>query len=132
MMGILSTLLLVYTLYKHHQEIVQQSDKQCVTVYVDNTEAITKAKTEKIILNISETLRAEYDIERLINDIKTLLPFQVRFQWGKGHQMKIKKEKDKVSRPRVRPEIFIAKLLLLTAYLCCLLNSYPGGYNVRL
>ena len=64
-----------------------------ITIWINNTETITKATVEKDRMNVSEIMTPKYDLEKLLWDVQSLIPMKLIFKWVKSHQDKTKEGK---------------------------------------
>ena len=88
--GILGTVTLVLILWKANEGRISQFETRSITIFSDNKEAIKKCNEETQRLNVSQHLRPEYDLEKIIWDIQTILPIAIHHKWVKGHQNEMK------------------------------------------
>ena len=100
MHGLLGSVLSLLLLFMQHN--VQGIEKQSITLTADNKEIVKRSKEECIPTNISETWCKEYNLWKLLWNIKQVLPLQVKVEWIKGHQDKLPNGK-KVHGPFSRP-----------------------------
>ena len=73
MYGILGSIAALLLISTHFNGIDQSNGKVILTT--DNQEAVDRTNKECIPMNISETRCKEYDLWKLVWDIKNLLPF---------------------------------------------------------
>ena len=89
--GLLATTLCTFLLWKCNEFHPAMRNKQpSLAIYSDNKEAIGKCNEEAEDLNVSDHRRPEYDIEKLVWEIKHLLPIRIAYIWVKGHQNETK------------------------------------------
>lgn len=96
MYGIIATLLCVYIIESVHYSELTTNDT--VNITSDNKQAIKRSKKRPTLLNIGETLVAEYDLWKLIWEIQDSIHARVTFSWIKGHQNELN-EKEKIFGP---------------------------------
>ena len=85
MFGILGTLIVVYIISLHNSQN-DDSNRSVIHIFSDNKEAIQRSSDRPEPLNVSEHMKAEYDVMMLIWDIQDLLPHKIKHCWVKGHQ----------------------------------------------
>ena len=81
MLGTLTSFLLVCKHYK-----IKENKNIELTVTTDNKESVKKTNNKVNPVSISETLSPKYNLCKLIESIKGMLPIQVRVKWVQSHQ----------------------------------------------
>ena len=75
MYGALSTTLLIFIIYKHYQNHLNLiNNNKRITIWIDNTETITRATVEKERMNVSEMMVPEYDLKNFHGMFKVYFP----------------------------------------------------------
>ena len=82
--GILATNIIIYVVLQHH-EIENEASIEIV-VTTDNKQAIQTAQQCTSPINISETLKPEYDLQELLHSICKEIQSTITYKWIKGHQ----------------------------------------------
>ena len=65
--------------------------RHSIELYCDNKEVVEKANNDDQILNISETIRPDYDLWQLLISLQRASTLNLQFKWVKGHQDTTKK-----------------------------------------
>ena len=73
--------LLIATQFK-----IQNMKERIIILTTDNKEVVERINEECIPTNVSETWSKEYDLWKLLWEIKVLLPISIQGKWIKGHQ----------------------------------------------
>jgi len=84
MYGILANLLIICLLEKKYRQT--KAKKAKYMIICDNKEALKRAQSTPDPMNISETLVSEYDLWKLISEIRQTIKGNLTFRWVKGHQ----------------------------------------------
>ena len=83
--GLIATTLSIYLICK--QQRIQDDGKKCkMVIYADNKEAPKREKEIHEFINISETLKPEYDLTQLLQELLKITPIDIAFVWVRGHQ----------------------------------------------
>ena len=82
--GMLGTLISIMLICTQHREQISRTGKIIVTS--DNKEVIDRLENESQPLNTTETWKPDYDLWKLMNEIKGKIPVKVKTKWVKGHQ----------------------------------------------
>ena len=88
--GALATMLLLFVVQLQYNDLLRFTKNNKIVVWIDNKDAIKRSAELQERMNVSEMMVPEYDIEKLVWDIKSLLPFQVKLMWVKSHQNETK------------------------------------------
>lgn len=135
MYGALATILLTYAVYIHYKDLLPLSkNMKNISIWIDNKETIKRSTTDKQRMNVSEFWAPEYDVERLIWDIKQLLPATMKFKWVKSHQDETK-DGQKINGPfkrevqlNIEMDALAAKGLLLPQTKRAIYSHTVGGF----
>ena len=77
--GLLATTLSLFMVTKaYHGQLCKDA---IVILTSDNEQAIKMASTYQSLINISKTLKLEYDIQELIHLLHQEIPLQINYQW---------------------------------------------------
>ena len=90
--GQIAILLVIYLLEKSNNS--QSLDDRPILIYIDNKEVVKKTNKMSNPTNISETLSHEYDIKQLSWEIRQQLKTEIKMKWIKGHQNRLKDNKE--------------------------------------
>ena len=84
MYGIIATLIAIKLLEHKHWTTGANSAK--IIIYTDNMETVKRSMERPTVVNITDTLIPEFDLWKLIWDIKSTIKQKVLVKWVKGHQ----------------------------------------------
>ena len=95
--GLIAATLTILCISKYY--MIEQIDLPPIYIYSDNEQAIEMANKQEDPINISDTLKFEYDLQGLLHQIKHLLPVTVKYQWVKAHQDELTTSRQKIFGP---------------------------------
>lgn len=98
--GPIATTIIVYTLVKHHD--IEENYSTTIVIVADNKQAIQMTEQCSSPINISETMKAEYDLQSLLHLILKEIPITITYKWIKGHQDQLSTG-EKIYGPFTRP-----------------------------
>ena len=82
--GLISTILCVHLIST--QQNLYGKENWRIVIVSDNKEDVQMGGGRDPPMNISNTLKAEYDLGQLLREMINLLPGTIHLQWIKGHQ----------------------------------------------
>ena len=84
MYGIIATLIVIKLL--EHNHWTDRKKRATIIIYTDNMETVKRSMELPNVVNITDTLIPEFDLWKLLWDIKSTIKQKVIIQWVKGHQ----------------------------------------------
>ena len=84
MYGIIATLIVIKLL--EHNHWTDGKKRATIIIYTDNMETVKRLMELPNVVNITDTLIPEFDLWKLLWDIKSIIKQKAIIQWVKGHQ----------------------------------------------